>query len=133
MSRGGAIEAGLRALIYVQAGEGADERNFNAIQALRNRAPEGERVTMPQLREMMQRQAALLRADSSGALASIEKMLPEDIERRARLLATVYDVVTADGELTPDQLARFDLVKEAFGLRESHIDALPSPFESRVA
>ena len=86
MSRGGPIEAGLRALLYIQAGEGADERQFNAIEALRNRLPEGKRVTLQQLKETVREQAALLRTDPDRAIASIAKLLPEDRERRARLL-----------------------------------------------
>jgi hypothetical protein len=133
MSRGGPIEAGLRALLYVQVEEGADERQFNAIQALRSRAPEGRHVTMPQLREMMREQAALLRADPEMAVAAIAKMLPEDTGERAKLLSTIHDVAAADGDLSPDQERRFKLVQDVFGLTDSNIRALPHPSESRLA
>jgi Protein of unknown function (DUF3141) len=133
MSRGGAIEAGLRALLYVQAGEGADERHFNALQALRNRAPEGERVTLGKLKEMMREQAGLLRADSETAVASIANMLPEDTGFRARLLAAIHDVAAADGDLTPEQERRFNFVQDAFGLKHSNVRALPRSSESKVA
>jgi hypothetical protein len=133
MSRGGPIEAGLRALLYMQVGEGADERQFNAIQALRNRAPEGQHVTLPQLREMMSEQAALLRADPETAVAAIAKMLPEDAGRRAKLLSTIHDVAAADGDLSPDQERRFKLVQDVLGLTDSNIRALPRSSESRVA
>ena len=104
MSRGGPIEAGLRALLYIQAGEGADERQFNAIEALRTRVPEGQRVTLQQLKETVREQAALLRTDPNKAVASIAKLLPEDPEQRARAASTViHDVAAADGNLTPDQ------------------------------
>ncbi|WP_442753827.1 DUF3141 domain-containing protein [Methylocystis sp. JAN1] len=133
MSRGGPIEAGLRAVLYIQAGEGADERHFNAIEALRKRAPEGVQVSKRELKEMMGAQASLLRADSAAALDGISKMLPKDTERRARLLATVYDVATADGALPPDQMMRFDRVKEAFGLADGRIGALADLTTSKVA
>jgi hypothetical protein len=133
MSRGGPIEAGLRALLYIQAGEGADERHFNAIEALRRSAPEGERVSMRELKEMMSTQASLLRADSATALDAISKMLPQDTERRRRLLGTVYDLATADGVLLPDQMTRFDRVREAFGLVDAHIGVLPDLKTSKVA
>ena len=125
--RGGPIEAGLRALLYVQVEEGADERQFNAIQALRNRAPEGRHVTMPQLREMMREQAALLRADPETAVAAIAKMLPEDTGERAKLLSTIHDVAAADGDLSPDQERRFKLVQDVFGLTNSNIESATAP------
>jgi len=133
MSRGGAIEAGLRALLYVQAGEGADERHFNAVQALRNRAPEGRRVTMRQLKKMMHEQAALLRTDSAAAVAAIGKMLPQNSQQRARLLSTVYAVAAADGGLTPDQERRFKSVRDVFGLERPDMPALSLSSESKVA
>jgi hypothetical protein len=116
MSRGGPIEAGLRALLYIQAGEGADERHFNAIDALRKGTPEGRRVTVPRLKEMMREQAALLRADPKRAVASISAMLPDDPARRTRLLSTVHDVVTADGALNAEQAERLEAVQRAFGV-----------------
>ncbi len=133
MLQGGPIEAGLRALLYIQAGEGADERHFNAIEALRKSTPEGATVGRRKLKEMMRAQAALLRADSTAALDAISKMLPNDAERRARLLVTVFDVATADGALPPDQMIRFDRVREAFGLAGARIDALSDLRKSKVA
>ncbi|QGM97557.1 DUF3141 domain-containing protein [Methylocystis parvus] len=133
LSRGGPIEAGLRALLYIQAGEGADERHFNAIEALRKSTPEGARVTKRELKEMMRNQAALLRVDSAAALDAISRMLPNDAERRARLLVTVHDVATADGALLPDQMIRFDRVRDAFGLAGARVDALPDHRTSKVA
>jgi hypothetical protein len=133
MSRGGPIEAGLRALLYIQAGEGADERHFNAIEALRRSTPEGARVSKRKLKEMMRAQASLLRADSAFALDAIPKMLPEETDRRAKLLATVYDVATADGGLPPDQMMRFERVREAFGLADARIDVVPDLTKRKVA
>jgi Protein of unknown function (DUF3141) len=131
MSRGGPIEAGLRALLYIQAGEGADERHFNAIETLRMSEPEGARLTIPELKQMISTQASLLHADSTAALEAIKRMLPKDTQRRASLLASVYGVATATGVLPPDQTLRFDRVREAFGLADARIGALPS--ESKVA
>jgi hypothetical protein len=133
MTRGGAIEAGLRALIYVLAGEGADERHFAAIERLRTRNIEGQRISMPKLRELIHAQGALLRADPIAALNAVDKMLPREIERREKLLATVYEVANAAGPLDSDQIARFARVKEAFGLERSRIGALAEPSKSKVA
>jgi hypothetical protein len=133
LTYGGPIEAGLRALLYIQAAEGADERHFNAIEALRVSAPEDKRISLLQLKEMMHAQAALLRADSGAALDAIGAMLPDDKRRRANLLASVYDVATADGPLAPDQAMRFDRIKQAFGLTEPEVVALPRPSSSNAA
>lgn len=131
MTRGGAIEAGLRMLIYVLEGEGADERHFAAIERLRNRDIEGQRIDMPKLRELIHTQGALLRADSTAALNAVDEMLPRETERREKLLATVYEVASAAGALDSDRVARFARVKEALGLARSPIDALSGP--SKVA
>ena len=71
MTRGGFLEAGLRALLYVLRGGGADERQFNALEALRNAAPENERAPLSQVKDIMRQQAALLRLDEKRAVATI--------------------------------------------------------------
>jgi hypothetical protein len=88
---------------------------------------------MRELKEMISTQASLLRADSVAALGAISKLLPADTERRARLLATVYDVATADGVLPPDQIMRFDRVREAFGLADAGLGVLSDFTKSKVA
>ena len=80
MRRGGFLEAGLRALLYVLRGGGADERQFNALEALRKRAPESERLPLSQLKDIMRRQATLLRSNEKKAISTISKLLPDDPE-----------------------------------------------------
>jgi pimeloyl-ACP methyl ester carboxylesterase len=133
MYRGGPIEAGLRALLYIQAGEGADERQFNALEALRSQMPEVQRVTLQQLKETVREQAALLRKDPNKAVASITKLLPEDPEQRARLLTVIHDVAAAEGNFTVDQEDRFDSIRRAFGLAGENKLALSGPFPTKVA
>jgi hypothetical protein len=99
MRCGGFLDAGLRALLYVLRGEGADERQFNALEALRNRAPESERLPLSQLKDIIRRQATLLRSNEKKAISTISKLLPEDPEARRRTLAAIYDVISAAGEL----------------------------------
>jgi phosphate acetyltransferase len=99
MRRGGFLDAGLRALLYVLRGEGADERQFNALEALRNRAPESERLPLSQLKDIIRRQATLLRSNEKKAISTISKLLPDDPEARRNTLTAIYDVISAAGEL----------------------------------
>ena len=115
MPRGGFLEAGLRALLYVLQGEGADERQFNALEALRKRAPERERLPLPQLKEIMRRQATLLRSNEKKAISSISKLLPDDPNARSGTLTAIYDVISAAGELDSDEAKRFDNIRRLFG------------------
>ncbi len=63
MARGGFLEAGLRALVYVLRGGGADERQFNALDKLRNAAPENERMPLSQLKDITATAGALVRSE----------------------------------------------------------------------
>jgi Protein of unknown function (DUF3141) len=115
MVRGGFLEAAFRALLYVLRGKGADERQFNALEALRNSAPENERVSVPQIKEIMRQQAALLRFDEGKAVGTISKILPDDPSRRARALAAIYEVISADGEPDAGETKRFRDISRVFG------------------
>lgn len=114
MARGGFLEAAFRALLYVLRGKGADERQFNAIEALQNCAPENERVSLAEVKEIIRQQAALLRFDEGKATASIPKILPDDPSRRAKVLATIYDVISAAGEPDPGEIEKFRHVTRLF-------------------
>jgi hypothetical protein len=115
MVRGGFLEAAFRALLYVLRGKGADERQFNALEALRNSAPENERVSVPQIKEIMRQQAASLRFDEGKAVGTISKILPDDPSRRARALAAIYEVISADGEPDAGETKRFRDISRVFG------------------
>ena len=118
MRRGGFHDAGLRALLYVLRGGGADERQFNALEALRKRAPESERLPLSQLKDIMRRQATLLRSNEKNAISTISKLLPDDPEARRRTLMAIYDVISAAGELDSDEATRFENIKRLFGMTE---------------
>jgi hypothetical protein len=118
MCRGGFLDAGLRTLLYVLHGAGADERQFNALEALRNRAPESERLPLSQLKDIMRRQATLLRSNEKKAISTISKLLPDDPEARRRTLLAINDVISAAGELDSDEATRFENIKRLFGMAE---------------
>jgi hypothetical protein len=114
MERGGFLEAGLRALQYVLRGEGVDERQFNALEALRNNAPENERMPLSKVKGILRRQAALLRADEARAIAAIPRILPEDPSRSQRAIEAIHGVINAGGKLTADAEQRYERVCDLF-------------------
>ncbi len=114
MTRGGFLEASLRALLYVLRGGGADERQFNALEAFRSAAPENERVPLSQVKAIIRRQAALLRFDEGQAIVAIRQILPDDPGRRARALSAIRDLISADGDPDPSEEKRFQRVSGLF-------------------
>ncbi len=116
---GGLLEAGLRALIYVLRGGGVDERQFNALVAIRDSAPQNERVSMAELKSIIRRQADLLRADMARAMAAIPAMLPDDPGRRAAVVDIIDGVVRASGKPGPETDERLNEVKRIFGVEQA--------------
>jgi hypothetical protein len=114
MTRGGLLEAGLRALLYVMRGGSADERQFNALEALRNTAPENEQVPLSQVKEIIRRQAALLRLDENEAVAAIAQILPNDPGGRARAVSAIYEAISAAGEPEAGEAIRFEEISRLF-------------------
>ena len=114
MERGGFMEAGVRALLYVLKGEGVDERQFNMLEGLRNSAPEAERVPLSRLRETLLRQAAVLRADDTRAVAAIPTMLSPDPGQREKAMQAILDVISASGRLGDDAVQRLEHVRGLF-------------------
>jgi pimeloyl-ACP methyl ester carboxylesterase len=119
MRRGGFLEAGVRALLYVLRSEGADERQFNALELLRKQAPDNERLPLSKLKEIVRRQAALLRADEKTALSTISMLLPKDPYWRDRILDAIYAVISAAGEPDSDEAARLENIRRLFGTPET--------------
>ena len=114
MERGGFMVAGIRALLYVLKGEGVDERQFNMLEGLRNSAPEAERVPLSRLRETLLRQAAVLRADQTRAVAAIPAMLSPDPAQREKAMRAILDVISASGKLGDDAVQRLEHVRGLF-------------------
>ena len=118
MRRGGFLDAGLRTLLYVLRGGGADERQFNALEALRKRAP---RVSVCRCRSSRTLCDARLRCCArtrKKAISTISKLLPDDPEARRGTLMAIYDVISAAGELDSDEATRFENIKRLFGMTE---------------
>ncbi len=116
MVSGGLLEAGVRALLYVMQGGGIDERQFSVLEQIRNAAPENERVSTSELKSILRRQATLLRADPSRAMAAISRMLPDDPSRCRKVATAIGRVVNARGGTKPDIVKRLHEVERMFNV-----------------
>jgi hypothetical protein len=116
MDRGGLLEAGLRALIYVLQGGGVDERQFNALERIYEATSENREVTATELKTELRRQAKLVIADASRAIAAIPGLLPKDPGRCAQVVAVIETVAGAKGALDPQTARRLTEIRKVFGL-----------------
>jgi hypothetical protein len=114
--KGGALEAALRSLAYVRAGEGrVDERGFAMIKQLHDAQPPGRPRTMDELKQILREQYLLLRLDQKRAVAEIPKLLPKDEDERARTLRAVLRVISATGEQSEEGKRRLEEIERLFG------------------
>ncbi|VVE90143.1 DUF3141 domain-containing protein [Pandoraea bronchicola] len=99
LQEGGLLEAGLRALLWVHRLHGeADERQFNLARSL----PRGDsNISIEHFREMIRRQAGLLRMAPDAAMEAIPGMLahatPANIRRVAKAVKDLSLAVPLDG------------------------------------
>jgi hypothetical protein len=112
---GGAVEAALRAVMYIRRGEGsADERSFAVLKELHDAQPPGRPRSMAQLKEALREQSLLLRIDEERAVNSIPKLLPRDSDERARTLRAVQRLVSAQDELSDEGRRRLARIEKLF-------------------
>ena len=101
LRQGGVLEAGIRALLWVHRLHGeADERQFNLARSL----PRGEaEISIERFREIIRRQAGLLRMAPNAAMEAIPGMLANAKPEHIRLVAKAvkdlsFAVPLEDGE-----------------------------------
>ena len=116
MDKGGLVAAGLRALIYVMHGSGVDERQFHAMQQIYQAASEADAEVLPvaALKDILRRQAALLRADRDRAMAAIPQMVRGNPDRAVRVAAIIDGIVGAKGKLNAETARRLRRVDDLF-------------------
>jgi hypothetical protein len=118
---GGAVEAALRSILYIRRGEGdADERSFAVLKSLHDAQPPGRPRSRAQLKAALREQSALLRLDEERAVAAIPRLLPRDVDERARTLRSVHRMVGAEGALSSEgkrRLARIEKLYRAGAAR----------------
>lgn len=113
-AEGTPLEASVRALLYVLRGEGSDERQFNALEALRLLAPAEERVSLSDVKDILRRQAAIVRLDPEVAISAIPTLLPADAERKRKAFAAIEGVVRGSGTISDEMEGRLQRVRSLF-------------------
>lgn len=116
--KGGLLEAGMRALIYVLHGSGVDERQFNALGQMYQAASDENLLSVTELKSILRRQATLLRANPEHAMAAIPQMLQDEAERKEQVVVTIEKIVGAKGKLEPETAKRLKEIRSLFGLDE---------------
>lgn len=101
---GGLAEAVVRALMHVRLpSRTIDERGFAVLQAVRQILPANRRIGFDELKLLFRDQYLLLRLDEERAIRAIPNLLPDDRELRAAAWQVVQDILTASGNLTPEE------------------------------
>jgi hypothetical protein len=126
IDQGGAIEAAVRALIYIRSPEGkVDERGFAAMQEVGAALPAAKRVGLARLKEIVREQSLILLTAEERAIAALPKLLPQKQQERASCLAAVRRVVAARGVLPPEGKGRLERVEALFAVSPEAADAQP--------
>jgi pimeloyl-ACP methyl ester carboxylesterase len=111
---GGLREAIARALIYVGLGRGSvDERGFEAVRRLRGRYGD---IPLSEFKTLIRDQYFMLLIDKDASLSAIPSMLPPDTETRKQAFDLVKEVMTAIGELSPEDEKRLSDMGLLFGI-----------------
>jgi len=111
---GGLREAIARALIYVGLGRGSvDERGFEAVRCLRGRYGD---IPLSEFKTLIRDQYFMLLIDKDASLSAIPSMLPPDTETRKQAFDVIKEVMTAIGELSPEDEKRLSDMGLLFGI-----------------
>jgi hypothetical protein len=113
-ARGGFVEAGLRALIYIELGRPtprADERGFAVLRQFRAAHPASAGISLAKFKETVREQYLLLRLDEERAMAAFPKLLPADAGERAEIMDVVRRIIAIDGEPTGEMRQRFERIE----------------------
>lgn len=112
--QGGAIEAAVRAMLYIRMEEGrTDERAFAALEQAAADW-QGPRVGFSRLKEIVHKQYLMLLHDPGRAIATLPRLLPADRDERKTLLKIVQRIVTARGALSGEAAQRMRRIKTMF-------------------
>ena len=121
--QGGAVEAALRAVIYIRRGEGgADERSFAVLKAMHDAQPTTRPRSLAQLKEALREQSLLIRMDEERAVAAIPKLLPADKAERARVWRAVQRLVGAQGKGSDETARRLARIEKMMAVPSAPAD-----------
>jgi len=115
---GGAVDAAIRALIYVVGTDGsADERGFSILTAIRKARRPEDRVPLAELKRTLREQFFLVSLDEERALATLPALLPTSLEKRREALDLVQRMVSARGTPSDEARQRLRRIESLFEVR----------------
>jgi hypothetical protein len=124
VGEGGVFEALLRIMIHVrESGRSVDERGFQMLRKIGNEHPDGRKIPMSRLRDIIKEQVFLMELDKERALEALPRLLPTTQLRDAAVEAA-QQLLDMRGTPHPDELARFHQVKQLLHLET---EPLPGP------
>jgi hypothetical protein len=71
-------------------------------------------VTLPEFKMLVREQFFMLLLDQEGALATIPKLLPDDVNQRRAVFAAMREVLSASGEITGKRGTRLQRIAGLF-------------------
>jgi pimeloyl-ACP methyl ester carboxylesterase len=121
MDRGGALEAAVRAHVYIAMGQRSiDARSFEVLRHLLQAHPE---LTLAHYKDIVRRQWAMLTIDQQAALKTLPLLLPADPDVRQEFFDAMTTVITAAGELDGEAKRRFEEIKALFDIKTASAPA----------
>jgi len=116
LDHGGALEAGVRGLLYVLRADGrVDERAAALLEALRSARPAGKHLPREQFRQVLRDQALTLRLDETRAVAAIPKLLASAKGDRPLLMDIIRRVMETQGAPSDEGKRRLSHLETLFG------------------
>ncbi|MHC2281343.1 pimeloyl-ACP methyl ester carboxylesterase [Bradyrhizobium diazoefficiens] len=132
IGEGGLREAAIRSLLYIGSARGmVDERSIEALRRIR-RDYSGQRMTLPEFKMLVREQFFMLLIDREGALAAIQKLLPEDVNQRRAAFAAIREVLSASGEIAGERASRLRRVATLFGVDTGEGESNVAPFDPKA-
>ncbi|MFP5213200.1 MAG: DUF3141 domain-containing protein [Acidobacteriota bacterium] len=125
MSAGGALEAGLRALLYIRMPESsADERGFEMLRRIS--AERGKQRTLTEFKEDVRKQYLMLLLDERRAMESVPGMLQGGEGEAKQMLDYVRRITGACGQLSEEGQKRMEEVERLFSVSRPPATTAPS-------
>ncbi|QZA80802.1 DUF3141 domain-containing protein [Deefgea piscis] len=122
MAEGGLREAVIRALLYIgMAGDGVDERSFNALRLIRS---QNEALPLSEFKQQLREQYFSLRLDQERALATMVEMLPADSAKKQAALDVIRRIAGAAGEMSAVATARLHQIEALFMVEKKPVHSL---------
>jgi pimeloyl-ACP methyl ester carboxylesterase len=135
IGEGGLREAAIRSLLYIGSARGmVDERSIEALRQVR-RDHGGQRLTLPEFKNLVREQFFMLLLDQEGALAAIPKLLPEDVNLKRSAFAAMRGVLSASGEIIGERANRLRRIADLFGVdvtQEAQKPSKVAPFDPKA-